>query len=100
MNNPRELVKAEEVRQLNGFAQAIQGAIDLQAKEFADGGARPLIDSVAGALVFIEAAVLASVKDKHARKELRRVMERARSQAVAELRVNDKAQPFPISNMR
>ncbi|MBB4185858.1 hypothetical protein GGE07_002508 [Sinorhizobium terangae] len=72
--------KAEEARQAQILADAIDAAIQETAKQFD----APMINAVCGALVTVQAAVLSSVADTHHRKELRKAMERALPRALAE----------------
>ncbi|UFX01117.1 hypothetical protein SmedWSM1115_15115 [Sinorhizobium medicae WSM1115] len=72
--------KAEEARQAQILATAIDAAIQETAKQFE----APILNAVCGALVTIQAAVLSSVSDPHNRKELRKAMERALPRALAE----------------
>ncbi len=71
--------KAEEQRQATLLGEAINKAIMDTGKLFDT----PILNAVAGALVGAEANILASVKDPHQRKELRKAMERARPAALA-----------------
>ncbi|MDX0885556.1 hypothetical protein GOD57_11575 [Sinorhizobium medicae] len=72
--------KAEEARQSQILAEAIDAAIQEAGKQFE----APILNAVCGALVTIQAAVLSSVSDPHNRKELRKAMERALPRALAE----------------
>lgn len=72
--------KAEEARQAQILAQAIDAAIQETAKQFD----APIINALCGALVTVQAAVLSSVADSHNRKELRKAMERALPRALSE----------------
>ncbi|WP_026618310.1 hypothetical protein M728_000345 [Ensifer sp. WSM1721] len=72
--------KAEEARQAQILADAIDAAIQETAKHFD----APIMNALCGALVTVQAAVLSSVADPHNRKELRKAMERALPRALAE----------------
>jgi hypothetical protein len=72
--------KAEEARQAQILAEAIDAAIQGTSKQFE----APILNALCGALVTVQAAVLSSVADQHSRKELRKAMERALPRALAE----------------
>ncbi|MDX1170214.1 hypothetical protein GOL87_25125 [Sinorhizobium medicae] len=76
--------KAEEERQAQILATAIDAAIQETAKQFD----APIMNALCGALVNVQAAVLSSVADPHNRKELRKAMERALPRALAEAIAN------------
>lgn len=71
--------KAEEQRQAQALAEAIQTAIQQVASDFDP----PMLNAVAGALVTVEAGVLAAC-DATGRKALRKAMEASRPGALAE----------------
>lgn len=71
--------KAEEQRQAQAIAEAIQTAIQQVASDFDP----PMLNAVAGALVTVEAGVLAAC-DSAGRKALRKAMEASRPGALAE----------------
>lgn len=68
----------EEQRQVQAIAEAIQAAIDDASKKFDV----PLLNAVAGAIVTVEAHMLAATAPAH-RKMLRKSMEKARPGALA-----------------
>lgn len=72
--------KAEEARQAQILAEAIDAAIHETSKGFET----PILNALAGALVTVQAAMLSSVSDPHNRKELRKAMERALPRALAD----------------
>lgn len=71
--------KVEEQRQAQALAEAIQTAI----QQVASGFDPPMLNAVAGALVTVEAGVLAAC-DATGRKLLRKAMEASRPGALAE----------------
>lgn len=71
--------KAEEQRQAQAFAEAMQIAIQQVIGDFDP----PMINAVAGALVTVEAGLLAAC-DPTGRKALRKAMEASRPGALAE----------------
>lgn len=73
-------LKAEEKRQAQIFAEAMQAAITAAGKTLE----MPMMNALAGALVTVEAGMLASVADHRARKALKEAMKRARPRARAE----------------
>jgi len=83
MRDPRTMTvaerKAEEQRQAQVLAEAIQTAIQQVASDFDP----PMLNAVAGALVTVEAGVLAAC-DAAGRKALRKAMEASRPGALAE----------------
>ncbi|MDX0601668.1 hypothetical protein GOD78_11685 [Sinorhizobium medicae] len=76
----RKAWKAEEARQAQILATALDAAIQETAKQFD----APIMNALCGALITVQAAVLSSVADPHTRKELRKAMERALPRALAE----------------
>lgn len=70
---------AEESRQAQAMAEAIHSAVNECGKQFSP----PMMNAVAGALVMVEASILATL-DPPTRKALRQAMERARPRALAE----------------
>ncbi|RWC25886.1 hypothetical protein [Mesorhizobium sp.] len=75
--------KAEQDRQSQELAEIINREIIAFGERLAAEGRQPLLNSVAGALVSATGSMLASVKDRRIRKELRRVMDRGLPQAIA-----------------
>lgn len=71
--------KEEEQRQCAVLARAMHIVISEASREFDP----PMLNAVAGALVSIEASVLASISDPHLRKTLRKSMEDQRPVALA-----------------
>ena len=94
----RETYKAEESRQSQILADAINKAIQETAKQFDT----PIMNALAGALVTTEAVMLASIGDPAARKALRKVMDATRPRALAEALTRDhgKAQIITIGGIR
>ncbi|NOV15910.1 hypothetical protein E5S70_07395 [Ensifer adhaerens] len=91
--------KAEEARQAQILADAIDAAIQETGKTFD----APIMNAVCGALVSVQAAVLSSVADPRHRKELRNAMERALPRALAEALakgVNGKCQTVVVGGPR
>jgi len=76
---------AEGQRQAEVMADAIFAAINECGKQFT----APTMNAVAGALVTVEANILATL-DPRSRKALRQAMERARPRALAEALANNK----------
>ncbi|RAI34771.1 hypothetical protein [Rhodoplanes serenus] len=74
------LLRQEEQRQSTIFAEAMQRAIDKVGAELDS----PMLNAVAGAIVGVEAAMLAAVADPRMRKALRRAMDQSRPRALAE----------------
>lgn len=72
--------KAEEQRQAQVIAEAIQAAIQATSSAFDP----PMLNAVAGAIVTVEAAMLASIADTNGRKALRKAMEASRPGALAD----------------
>lgn len=72
--------KSEEARQAQVLTDAIDAAIRETGKQFD----APMINAVCGAIVTVQAQVLASIADPHHRKEMRKAMERALPRALAE----------------
>ena len=83
MTKAIEAWMAEEQRQASELAHIIQQAIETNGKALQAAGRQPLINAVAGALVTVEAGMLASITDPRFRKSLRQAMERARPHALA-----------------
>ncbi|MGR7993904.1 hypothetical protein [Xanthobacter sp. ZOL 2024] len=83
MRDPRTMTvaerKAEEQRQVQALAEAIQTAI----QQVAAGFDPPMLNAIAGALVTVEARMLAAC-DAAGRKALRKAMEASRPGALAE----------------
>lgn len=83
MRDPRTMTvterKAEEQRQAQALAEAIQVAIQQVVSDFDP----PMLNAIAGALVTVEAGVLAAC-DAAGRKALRKAMEAGRPGALAE----------------
>lgn len=83
MRDPRTMTvterEAEEQRQAQALAEAIQTAIQQVASDYDT----PMLNAVAGALVTVEAGVLAAC-DPASRKALRKAMEASRPGALAE----------------
>jgi hypothetical protein len=94
----REAYKAEEQRQAQIMADAINKAIQETAKQFD----APIMNALAGAIVTTEAAMLASIGDPAARKALRKVMDATRPRALAEAMTRDhgKVQIVTIGGVR
>lgn len=94
----KEAWKAEEQRQAQVMADAINKAIQETAKQFE----APIMNALAGALVTTEAAMLASIGDPSARKALRKVMDATRPRALAEAmtRNHGKAQIVTLGGIR
>jgi hypothetical protein len=69
----------EQVRQTGMLAKAIHEAIEETASEF---DAPPILNALAGALVSIQAEVLAMVPEERARQALREVMLRELAKAL------------------
>ncbi|ASY56445.1 hypothetical protein [Sinorhizobium sp. CCBAU 05631] len=90
--------KAEEARQVQILADAIEAAIQETAKQFD----APMINALCGALVTVQAGILSSVADPHNRKELRKAMERALPRALADAiaRGNGHCQTVVIGGVR
>ncbi|RUW41498.1 hypothetical protein EOA37_09560 [Mesorhizobium sp. M2A.F.Ca.ET.015.02.1.1] len=78
-----EAWKAENTRQTNLLAVAIQETIDEFGRKTLADGSQPLLNAVAGALVTVTGAMLAQVEDRWLRKELQRKMERELPRAIA-----------------
>lgn len=74
------VMKSEEIRQATILAAAIQKQIEEIGKQFET----PILNAVAGALVGVEAGILATIADAKHRKALRRSMDLARPRALAE----------------
>lgn len=77
--------QAEEQRQVQAMAQAIHDAINECGRQFSP----PMMNAVAGALVTVEASILATL-DPRSRKALRQAMERGRPRALAAAQANNK----------
>jgi hypothetical protein len=77
--------QAEEVRQVQAMAEAMHDAINACGKQFS----LPMMNAVAGALVTVEASILATL-DPRTRKALRQAMERGRPRALAAALTNNK----------
>jgi hypothetical protein len=76
--------QAEERAQAQRLADIIQKTIQEDGLAIAAEGRAPILNAVAGALVNVEAAMLASIADPRHRKALRQAMERSRPRALAE----------------
>lgn len=72
-----EDLKQEQQRQVQIMAEAITEAIEKTGLQFQT----PMLNAVAGALVSVEASVLASLPDRKTRKALQDTMNRARPKA-------------------
>jgi hypothetical protein len=94
--------QAEERAQAQRLADIIQKAIQDDGIAIAAEGRAPMLNAVAGALVNVEAAMLALLSDPRLRKALRQAMERARPRALAEAmtRDNGKAQVITIGGVK
>lgn len=90
--------KAEERGQAQILAEVIQGAIDEAGRTLL--GSTPILNAVAGALVTVEAGMLASIEDPRHRKALRKAMERALPEAIATARVHGHPQVIDIGGVR
>lgn len=90
--------KAEEQRQAQIMSEAINKAIQDTAKQFD----APIMNALAGAIVTVEASMLASIGDHKARKALRKVMDATRPRALAEAmtRNNGKVQIVTLGGIR
>jgi len=77
--------QAEEQRQVQAMAQAIHDAINACGDQFST----PMMNAVAGALVTVEASILATL-DPRTRKALRQAMERGRPRALKAALTNNK----------
>jgi hypothetical protein len=77
--------QAEEQRQAQAMAEAIHDAINECGRQFSP----PMMNAVAGALVAVEANILATL-DPRSRKALRQAMERGRPSALAEALTRNK----------
>ncbi|TPM41562.1 hypothetical protein [Mesorhizobium sp. B2-3-4] len=75
--------KSEQDRQTLALSESLQQTIDAFGKELSGAGRQPILNAVASALVCVTGAMLASVEDRCIRKELRRVMDRGLSRAIA-----------------
>ncbi|WP_421912753.1 hypothetical protein [Mesorhizobium sp.] len=75
--------KSEQDRQSQELSQILQREITEFGKRLAAEGHQPMLNAVASALVSVTGSMLASVKDRRIRKELRRVMDRGLPQAIA-----------------
>lgn len=89
--------KIEEQRQTNLLAKAIQEAIEQTARNF---GTPPMLNSVAGALVTVQASMLVSIEDARTRKMLRKVMERSLAQCLLSVRPSLKTETIVIGGPR
>jgi len=75
-----EAFRTEQERQARILAQAIQDTIERVGKTL---GTVPMLNAVAGALITVEAAMLASCPTTHQRKALKKEMDAARPRALA-----------------
>lgn len=73
----------EEQRQAQELSDLLQAQINEHGSRLKADGRVPLLNAVAGALVTVTGAMLASVEDRRIRKELRRVMDRGLSRTIA-----------------
>jgi len=84
VKDPRSMTvaerKTEERRQAQALAEAIQSAIQTTSSAFDP----PMLNAVAGAIVTVEAAMLAAIPDTGNRKALRKAMEASRPGALAD----------------
>jgi hypothetical protein len=94
--------QAEERAQAQRLGDIIQKAIQDDGLAIAAEGRAPMLNAVAGALVNVEAAMLAAIPDPRNRKALRQAMERARPRALAEAmtRDNGKVQVITIGGVK
>ena len=72
--------KTEERRQAQALAEAIQAAIQYTSSTFDP----PMLNAVAGAIVTVEATMLAAIPDAASRKALRKAMEASRPVALSD----------------
>lgn len=80
MSNPDlQRLRAEEMRQAQVLSEVIQQAIQDASGCFRT----PILNAVAGALVTVEAHILASIADPAQRKALKRAMVQSRPAALA-----------------
>ena len=79
MGNTPDKIKAEERRQAQIFAEAIQSAIQKTSKNL---GEVPMMNALAGGIVTVQAGMLMGVTDRRARKALKAAMDRALPDAM------------------
>ena len=92
--------KEEERLQAQELADIIQSAIHEHGRKMCEAGRPPLMNAVAGALVTVQAGMLASVEDPRHRKALRKSMENALPRALAEARTSAYAQTVVVGGQK
>lgn len=88
--------KAEDQRQAQELCDAIQNAIHEHGQRVAAEGRPPILNAVFGALATVTGTALASIEDPRHRKAVRRSMDKAIPQVMAETRVKGFAQTFVV----
>lgn len=88
--------KEEEKRQARELTEMFQNAIDEHGRMMREAGRPPIMNALAGALVTIQAGMLASIEDPRHRKALRKIMEKELPRALAEARIGGYAQTIVV----
>ena len=96
MTNP---LSDETERQTAELADAIQRTINEHGEVLRAAGRIPLMNSLAGALVYVEAGMLAAIEPR-ARKALRKSMQRLLTTQIAETRPTGFAQTIDLGAPR
>lgn len=91
-----EAWKAEQRRQAQLFADAVQAAIDQTGAQLRAAGHPPILNALAGGLAGVVGTMLASVADPRHRKVMRKQFEAALPQAIAQARVGGFAETVII----
>lgn len=83
--------KEEEQRQAQELADMLQSAIHEHGRMMLEAGRPPILNAVAGAIVTVQAAMLAAIEDPRLRKAMRKKMDNTLPRALTEARTRTRS---------